>query len=57
MATESFFRDIVIKDRKSAKAFINALEKAERKPVKEIKYNIPVNTITDKKIIQEMFGA
>ena len=39
MATKSFFKEITIKNRKSANKFINALENAENKKSKVIKIN------------------
>lgn len=55
MATKSFLKDIVIKDKKSATAFLSALENAEGKRRKEINYNIPVKTIKDDETIRKIF--
>ncbi len=57
MATKSFLKNIVIKDKKSAEAFVSALENAERKGRKKVHYNTAVKTIEDKETIKKMFGA
>lgn len=57
MATKSFLKDIVIKDKKSAEAFVSALENAEKKGRKKINFNTAVKTIEDKEAIKKMFGA
>lgn len=56
MATKSFLKEIVIKDRKSAEAFVSALENAEKKGRKKVKLNTSVRTIEDKETIRKMFG-
>lgn len=56
MATKSFLKNIVIKDRKSAEKFINALEKAENKKAKSIKVNVKVEEIKDSEQIRKMFA-
>ena len=55
MATKSFFRNIVIKDRQSAKSFISALENAENKGRKKIA-DVRVKNVTNKETIKKMFG-
>ncbi len=55
MATKSFFRNIVIKDKLSAKAFVSALENAENKGRKKIA-DVKVKNITNKETIKKMFG-
>lgn len=57
MATKSFLKDIVIKNKKSASSFISALENAEKKGRKRISINTPVKTIEDKESIRKMFGV
>lgn len=56
MATKSFLKEIVIKDRKAAEAFVSALENAEKKGRKKVKLNTSVRTIQDKETIRKMFG-
>ncbi len=56
MATKSFLKNIVIKDKKSAEAFVSALENAETKGRKNVKFNTVAKTIQDKEIIRKMFG-
>lgn len=56
MATKSFLKNIVIKDRKSAEKFIKALENAENKKVKKVTVNKRVEDVTDKEQIRKMFG-
>ena len=56
MATKSFLKSIVIKDRKSATKFINALEKAENKKAKKVKINTKVEEITDGERIRKIFS-
>lgn len=55
MATKSFFKEITIKNRKSANKFINALENAENKKSKVIKINKIVENITDGETIRKIF--
>lgn len=57
MATKSFLKNIVIKDKKSAEAFISALENAEKKGRKKVNINTSVRTIEDKETIKKMFGV
>ena len=56
MATKSFLKNIVIKDRKSAGKFINALERAEHKKAKEVRIDKMVEDVTDSKQIRKIFG-
>ncbi len=56
MATKSFLKNIVIKDKKSAEKFINALEKAENKGSKEVVINKRVEEITDSEQIRKIFS-
>lgn len=55
MATKSFLKNIIIKDKKSAEAFVKALENAEKKGRKKVKINSSIRTIKDKETIEEMF--
>lgn len=56
MATKSFLKNIVIKDRKSAENFINALEKAENKKAKKIEINKMVEDVKDSIQIRKIFN-
>lgn len=56
MATKSFLKEIIIKDKKSAENFINALENAENKKAKKVKINKLVEDITDKERIRKIFS-
>ena len=55
MATKSFLKSIVIKDKKSAKAFVSALENAEKKGRKKVNSE-GVKNITKIESIKKMFG-
>lgn len=55
MATKSFLKNIIIKDRKSANRFIDALEKAESKKSKVVKFDKKVEDITDSEQIRKIF--
>ena len=55
MATKSFLKEIVIKDKKAAEAFVSALEHAEKKGRKKVNINTAVRTIKDKDTIRKMF--
>ncbi len=57
MATKSFMKNIVIKNRTSANSFISALENAEKKGRKKVTINKPVKEIENKEIIKKMFGV
>ena len=56
MATKSFLKNIVIKDRKSAERFISALENAENKKSKKVKINKMVEDVTDSERIKKIFS-
>lgn len=56
MATKSFLKNIVIKDRKSAERFISALENAENKKSKKVKINKMVEDVTDSERIRKIFS-
>lgn len=56
MATKSFLKNIVIKDRKSAERFINALERAENKKCKKVKIDKMVEDVTDGEQIRKIFS-
>ncbi len=56
MATKSFSKEIIIKDKKRTYAFLSALENAENKEKKKISISVPVNTIIDKEKIKKIFG-
>lgn len=56
MATKSFLKNIVIKDRKSAEKFIKALENAENKKAKKVTVNKRVEDVTDKEQIRKIFS-
>ena len=56
MATKSFLKNIVIKDKKAGEAFLLALENAEKKGRKKVRFNTAVKTIDDKDTIRKMFG-
>ena len=53
MATSSFFTDITIKDRKTAKNFLEAMEKAEK--AKKKKIDVKYKIVDDKETIRRMF--
>jgi hypothetical protein len=56
MATRSFLKEIVIKDKKSAETFISALENAENKKAKKVKIDKMVENITDSDQIRKIFN-
>lgn len=56
MATKSFLKNITIKNRMSATAFINALENAEGKSRKNVKIDKSVETVKDKEKIRKIFS-
>ena len=56
MATKTFLKSIVIKDKKSAEKFINALENAENKKAKEVKIDKMVKEISDSETIRKIFA-
>ncbi len=53
MATSSFFTDITIKDKKTAKNFLEAMEKAEK--AKKKKVDVKYKTVEDRDTIRRMF--
>lgn len=55
MPTTSFFKNIVIDDKKVANSFLNALENAERKNKRISNIDEHVKTIKDGQIIKKMF--
>lgn len=55
MATKSFLKDIVIKDRESAKKLVLALENAEKKGKKKVYLNAKSKEINDSETIRKMF--
>jgi len=57
MATKSFLKNIVIKDKKKVGNFLSALENAEKKGRKNITIDMPVKTLKNKESIRKMFGA
>lgn len=56
MATKSFLREIIIKNKKSAEKFIDALENAENKKAKKVKINKKVQDVTDCEQIRKIFN-
>ena len=56
MATKSFLREIIIKNKKSAEKFIDALENAENKKAKKVKINKMVQDVTDCEQIRKIFN-
>ena len=56
MATKSFLKEIVIKDKKSAEKFISALENAENKRAKKVSINKMVEDVTDSEQIRKIFN-
>lgn len=56
MATKSFLKEITIKNRKSAENFIKALEKAENKKSKVVKFDKRVEDIKDSETIRKIFN-
>ena len=57
MATKSFLKNIVIKDRKSTENFISALENASNKKAKQIRIDKRVEDVTDKEQIRKLFTS
>lgn len=55
MATKSFLKNIVIKDKKVAENFINALNNAENKKAKKVVVDKRIENITDKEQIRKIF--
>ena len=56
MATKSFLKNIVIKDKKTAVKFIEALEKAENKKTNEVVIGKLAEDVTDKEKIRKLFA-
>ena len=57
MATKSFLKNIIVKNKKSADSFITALENAEKKGRKKVNINAKVENIKDRDTIRKMFGV
>lgn len=55
MATKSFLKNIVIRDKARANTFLSALENAEGKTRKNVEYNTSVKAIKDKATIKKIF--
>lgn len=55
MATKSILKSIVIKDKKSSSALVNALESAKGKKANEVVFSRTVRTADDE-MIKKMFG-
>ncbi len=53
MATSSFYADITIKDKKTAKNFLKAMEDSEKAPKKKI--NLKSKKVDDKETLRRMF--
>lgn len=56
MATKSFLKNISIKNKSSAAAFIDALENAEGKKRKDVKYDKSVENVKDSETIRKIFS-
>jgi len=56
MATKSFLKNIVIKNNASATSFIEALENAECKKSKRVKFDRLVEDVEDSEKIKEIFN-
>jgi hypothetical protein len=56
MATKSFLKDISIKNRSAANAFIDALENSEKKRKKKIDINKSIESVKDAEKIKKIFG-
>ena len=55
MATKSFLKNISIKSKTSATAFIDALENAEGKKKKSVKVDKAIGTVKDENTIRKIF--
>lgn len=55
MATKSFLKKVVIKDKTSIKLFVSAMENAEKKGRKKIP-DVGVTNISEKDTIKKIFG-
>lgn len=51
MATQSILKSIFIRDKKSARDLVNALEKCEKKSVKKVEMSKPVKKVEKKDIV------
>lgn len=56
MATSSFLNNITIRKKKEAESFLNALEKAENKKSKIVKYTARVEDVKDEETIRKIFS-
>ncbi len=56
MTTKSFLRNITIKSKKEADKFLQALENAENKQAKIVKFDKRVEEIKNSEKIKEMFS-
>lgn len=56
MATSSFLNNITIRKKKEAESFLNALEKAENKKSKIVKYTARVEDVKDEETIRKIFN-
>ena len=55
MATKSILKSIVIKDKKSGSALVNALESAKGKKSQKVEFSSAVRSADDE-LIKKMFG-
>ena len=55
MATKSFLKNISIKSKTSATAFIDALENTEGKKKKSVKVDKAIETVKDENTIRKIF--
>lgn len=55
MATKSFLKNIKIKNRANAQAFLCALENAEGRKGKSVNVNTSIKNINDKETIKKIF--
>ena len=56
MPAKSFLKNITIKNKKEAEKFLQALENAENKQAKVVKFDKKVEEIKDSKTIKRMFS-
>ena len=56
MAKKSFLKDISIKNRSAANAFIDALENSEKKKKKKIDVKKSIESVKDAEKIKKIFG-
>lgn len=57
MATKSFLKNIVIKDKECAKKLVLALENAEKKGRKKVTIDVKSKQVSDRETIRKMFGV